>query len=431
MNSQSRKPSSPIEVFSSTSSPHRRPSPTRRSLPSPSEDSSAAAQPDSAAASVPSAPAPAFIKRSSVRKANLRKPTASAASSRPNDAPPLSPDKPNSSDNPIDLIADIKYARKLRARGGRGVDAGTLVAAIAGGADEDAGDKDAAEKGLPDISKLESISVGGLSKAGGAKEKEGYLSSFTGTNKTLDATKHMERYIEEQLAKRRQLASASTTASSDATTGAGSTTAAPISYDDELYTLPEHLRTSKPDVIEGSVTASAAMLTAIPEIDLGPESKSKAIVQTERLLARTANAQHDLLEHDLAFHNNPFPSMRWRISRKTRESLYDMTHGAGAAAGAADVDAAAVEQAVADELTRDRRGQRTVGAQGIVTNDDELRRRFELERRLGEVSSGREVRSVKVDHKEREVKLRGREREAEPGDEGESLGKKRRVGEAE
>lgn len=40
---------------------------------------------------------------------------------------------------------------------------------------------------------------------------------------------------------------------------------------DELYRIAEKYRVDKNPVIEGNVTLSAAMLTAIPEVDLGIE----------------------------------------------------------------------------------------------------------------------------------------------------------------
>lgn len=38
---------------------------------------------------------------------------------------------------------------------------------------------------------------------------------------------------------------------------------------DELYKIAEKYKSEKKPVVEGNVTLSAAMLTAIPEVDLG------------------------------------------------------------------------------------------------------------------------------------------------------------------
>ncbi|KAJ1509093.1 hypothetical protein HMI54_002637 [Coelomomyces lativittatus] len=161
-------------------------------------------------------------------------------------------------------------------------------------------------------------------------DAEGLLSGFTSVNKTLDANQHMEKFIEEELSrKRRKLGTQNVSELDSAPIMNSSTNASQsLSLDDELFTVPEHLQISKPEITEGSVTVSASMLTAIPEVNLGPETKLKAIAKTEkfrdklRALHMSSNSQ--LRERALAFHNNPYPSMRWRISRKTRESLYDL-----------------------------------------------------------------------------------------------------------
>jgi hypothetical protein len=53
--------------------------------------------------------------------------------------------------------------------------------------------------------------------------------------------------------------------------GIGAEPSKVLSYDDELFSIPDHLRIEKPEITEGNVTASASMLTAIPEVSLGPE----------------------------------------------------------------------------------------------------------------------------------------------------------------
>ena len=73
-------------------------------------------------------------------------------------------------------------------------------------------------------------------------------------------------YIEENIKKRRV---------ADGIEGPGDADAAlekPADLQDELYQLPEKFRTQPPKPVqEGSVTNSLAMLTAIPEVDLGME----------------------------------------------------------------------------------------------------------------------------------------------------------------
>lgn len=67
-------------------------------------------------------------------------------------------------------------------------------------------------------------------------------------------------YIEEEMEKRR-----GNTSSSNATAG--------VSSDpyDELFRISEKYKIEKKELEEGSVTNSSAMLTAIPEVDLGME----------------------------------------------------------------------------------------------------------------------------------------------------------------
>ncbi|KAJ3370618.1 hypothetical protein GGF31_003932 [Allomyces arbusculus] len=272
----------------------------------------------------------------------------------------------NGSDEPVtSILSDIKEARKVRAKP-RGIDVETLLKPASADTSAASGGKG----NTSDITKLHTITHGGLMDM--SKEKDGYLTSFTGTNKTLDATKHMERFIEQEMAKKRGKATDEPQAEKPKA----------VSYEDELFEIPEHLRVAAPEVKEGNVTASAAMLTAIPEVDLGQQARVKALEKAEQFrstmqqLHQSGGAlpadfdEGDLTPdqaRDLAFSHNPFPSMRWRISRRTRETLFDL-------------------HAAQDILHETARGGRR-GSGGIVTNDETLRQQLEADARLAEGSS--------------------------------------------
>ncbi|KAJ3363921.1 hypothetical protein GGF32_003018 [Allomyces javanicus] len=269
-------------------------------------------------------------------------------------------------DEPVtSILSDIKEARKVRAKP-RGIDVETLLKP----ASADVGASSGAQGNTSDITKLHTITHGGLMDM--SKEKDGYLTSFTGTNKTLDAAKHMERFIEQEMAKKRGKVTDEPQAEKPKA----------VSYEDELFEIPEHLRVTAPEVKEGNVTASAAMLTAIPEVDLGQQARVKALEKSEQFrstmqqLHQSGGAlpadfdEGDLTPdqaRDLAFSHNPFPSMRWRISRRTRETLFDL-------------------HAAQDILHETARGGRR-GSGGIVTNDETLRQQLEADARLAEGSS--------------------------------------------
>lgn len=87
--------------------------------------------------------------------------------------------------------------------------------------------------------------------------------NFTHQTGIVDVDKHMMAYIERELKKRR-----------GQDTGEMDVEKEMQSLDprDELYKVAEkYKRTTNKPVEEGNVATSAAMLTAIPEIDLGIE----------------------------------------------------------------------------------------------------------------------------------------------------------------
>ena len=121
--------------------------------------------------------------------------------------------------------------------------------------------------------------------------------NFQGETGTVDVDKHMMAYIEEEMAKRRA-AAAGSSASSSAETGEASAPAKRgiLRTEDELYAQAaqesrrmqnlEAAATSPLPALaekeEGNVTLSSAMLSSVPEFDLGIETKLKNIQDTER-----------------------------------------------------------------------------------------------------------------------------------------------------
>lgn len=94
--------------------------------------------------------------------------------------------------------------------------------------------------------------------------------NFTQQTNALDVDKHMMAYIEENLKIRsRPLEPA------EKTTGLADP-------QDELYRVSERWKSDKKLADEGSVTNSLAMLTAIPEVDLGMDTRLKNIEETEK-----------------------------------------------------------------------------------------------------------------------------------------------------
>ncbi len=114
--------------------------------------------------------------------------------------------------------------------------------------------------------------------------------NFQGETGTVDVDKHMMAYIEQEMAKRRREAAKASSSSTTADIGELSSTALRnklIDPNDELFRIAEQYKDlqKKPQITEreeGNVTLSAAMLSSIPEYDLGMEAKLKNIEETER-----------------------------------------------------------------------------------------------------------------------------------------------------
>ncbi|KAI0776195.1 hepatocellular carcinoma-associated antigen 59-domain-containing protein [Trametes elegans] len=96
--------------------------------------------------------------------------------------------------------------------------------------------------------------------------------NFTQQTNALDVDKHMMAYIEENMKMRRGTKEEAKKAEGQADPYA------------EVFRITEKYKqpTQKKDQEEGSVTNSLAMLTAIPEVDLGMDARLKNIEETEK-----------------------------------------------------------------------------------------------------------------------------------------------------
>ncbi|KIJ13260.1 hypothetical protein PAXINDRAFT_117267 [Paxillus involutus ATCC 200175] len=103
-------------------------------------------------------------------------------------------------------------------------------------------------------------------------------SNFTQQTNTLDVDKHMMAYIEENLKIRRQQQDTSESK--------------PQGPNDE-FELSERWKTDKKTADEGSVTNSLSMLTAIPEVDLGMDTRLRNIAETEKAKRQVAEERKE------------------------------------------------------------------------------------------------------------------------------------------
>ncbi|TFL00674.1 hepatocellular carcinoma-associated antigen 59-domain-containing protein [Pterulicium gracile] len=103
--------------------------------------------------------------------------------------------------------------------------------------------------------------------------------NFTGQTNILDVDKHMMAYIEENLQVRGRLKEEEPTK--------------PADPQDALYDIGDRWKVDKQSAKEGSVTNSSSMLTAIPEVDLGMDTRLRNIEDTEKAKQSIAEARAD------------------------------------------------------------------------------------------------------------------------------------------
>ncbi|KAI8644486.1 hepatocellular carcinoma-associated antigen 59-domain-containing protein [Parasitella parasitica] len=110
-----------------------------------------------------------------------------------------------------------------------------------------------------------------------SKSRKLNLDSFATATNTLDVDKHMMEYIESEMKKRRGGA-ADEDEDDNKAVDRGL-----VDIYEELYRIPDRLKGElKHQQPEGNVQLSTQMLTAIPEVDLGIDTRLQNIEETER-----------------------------------------------------------------------------------------------------------------------------------------------------
>ncbi|KAG0311206.1 hypothetical protein BGZ99_010323 [Dissophora globulifera] len=156
------------------------------------------------------------------------------------------------------------------------------------------------------------------------------LDSFTKQTNTLDVDKHMMKYIEEEMKKRK---------------GEAADADEYIDDDDGAYNgdtgILDELgikRTAPKPEQEGNVQLSTTMLTAIPEVDLGMEARLKNIEETEKAKRKLYEQRAATVINTERFSQPAYvPSDRERISHhqqnNRRSNNNNSSHNADAGGG--------------------------------------------------------------------------------------------------
>lgn len=155
---------------------------------------------------------------------------------------------------------DVKKRKKKRTREGEDKD---------GEGDDEDGEGEKVESGLRQGVKNEDDEDMDEEDKEAKARRVVRANNFTQQTNALDVDKHMMAYIEENMKMRRGPQNAETE------TG-------PTDPSDDLYRLPDRYKVEKKAAEEGNVTNSLAMLTAIPEVDLGMDARLKNIEETEK-----------------------------------------------------------------------------------------------------------------------------------------------------
>ncbi|KAF1796415.1 hepatocellular carcinoma-associated antigen 59-domain-containing protein [Mucor lusitanicus] len=110
------------------------------------------------------------------------------------------------------------------------------------------------------------------------KSRKLKLDAFATATNTLDVDKHMMEYIESEMKKRRGGTAKDDDEDEDQVVDRGL-----VDIYEELYRIPDRLKgEQKQQEPEGNVQLSTQMLTAIPEVDLGIDTRLQNIEETER-----------------------------------------------------------------------------------------------------------------------------------------------------
>ncbi|KAG8852184.1 hypothetical protein FRB91_006846 [Serendipita sp. 411] len=118
-------------------------------------------------------------------------------------------------------------------------------------------------------------------------ETEEEENNFTQQTNALDVDKHMMAYIEENIKLLKEKAGKSTE-ESDTPPDAAKT-------EDEMLKFGDKYKTHGVELKEGSVTNSLAMLSAIPEVDLGMDARLRNIQETEKAKRMAAEEKERMM----------------------------------------------------------------------------------------------------------------------------------------
>ncbi|KAJ1922356.1 hypothetical protein H4219_000218 [Mycoemilia scoparia] len=232
------------------------------------------------------------------RSRNLRK--KGAPDSKVDDEWANNPKGQNGADEEL-TIEEIQYLQKQRSRQhGLSVEELNKVESkrkkkkLKSSGSEEKASKDSKDDG-DDGSKQTDIEYG--------IKKPSVLGTFTTQTNVLDVNKHMMSYIEENVKKHRESVQDKNKSDSHGNEkkDGGADPAKDHDKEDrgaskdlkeDIYQIPDHLRlTSEKPVKEGNLSLSTAMLTSIPEVDLGMDTRIKNIEMTEK-------AKRDLAEKE-------------------------------------------------------------------------------------------------------------------------------------
>lgn len=172
-------------------------------------------------------------------------------------------------------IEELTELRKLRRKHG-GIDAEKLLSGA---------EKKKKKKKRSDDPNQWNLKTGGLidpeayrqkmdEEESASKSKKLKLDSFATATNRLDVDKHMMEYIETEMKKRRggRVEDEEEEKKHDGL----------VDIYEELYRIPDRLKGEQKQESEGNVQLSTQMLTAIPEVDLGIDTRLQNIEDTEK-----------------------------------------------------------------------------------------------------------------------------------------------------
>jgi len=176
-------------------------------------------------------------------------------------------------------LEDILALRSLR-RAKQGIDASKLAMGDPKKRkrDDETEEQETVQYGLQQRPRDEDEDVDPLEDAGAKARRAVRKNNFTQQTNALDVDKHMLLYIEENLDKIRREKKQAV----NEETQADAEEVKPTKVEDDIVKFGDKYKTRGVELKEGSLTSSLAMLSAIPEVDLGMEARLRNIEETEK-----------------------------------------------------------------------------------------------------------------------------------------------------